>query len=114
MTCLPVAVRRAVIRRAHQCREYCLLHADYTTFAHEIDHVLPRKHGGSDSEDSLAYACAQCNRYKGSDVAAIDPETGEIVSLFNPRGALSMSSECIEPPTTRQALPGHWQPAECK
>lgn len=88
MAYLPLSVRREVIRRARRRCEYCLLHADYTTFAHEIDHILPRKHGGSDSADNLAYACAQCNRYKGSDFAAIDPETGEIVSLFNPRTEL--------------------------
>lgn len=85
MPSLPITVRHTVIRRARHCCEYCLLHVDYATFAHEIDHILPRKHGGGDSVDNLAYACAQCNRYKGSDFAAIDPETGEIVPLFNPR-----------------------------
>lgn len=56
MAYLPLSVRREVIRRAHRRCEYCLLHADYATFAHEIDHVLPRKHGGGDSADNLAYA----------------------------------------------------------
>jgi hypothetical protein len=26
-----------------------------------------------------------CNRYKGSDVASIEPGTGEIIRLFDPR-----------------------------
>jgi hypothetical protein len=26
-----------------------------------------------------------CNRYKGSDVASIEPRTGEIIRLFDPR-----------------------------
>ncbi len=26
-----------------------------------------------------------CNKHKGSDIASIDPETGKLVSLFNPR-----------------------------
>lgn len=30
------------------------------------------------------YACVLCNRYKGSDVAAIDP-LGQVVRLFDPR-----------------------------
>jgi hypothetical protein len=30
-------------------------------------------------------SCLLCDRYKGSDVAAPDPTTGEIVPLFNPR-----------------------------
>jgi hypothetical protein len=33
----------------------------------------------------LAYACILCNRYKGSDVASINPKTGEAVRLFHPR-----------------------------
>ena len=26
-----------------------------------------------------------CNRFKGSDIASIDPDTGELTALFNPR-----------------------------
>ena len=85
MTYIPGSVREAVIQRArHRC-EYCLIHADYTMFVHEIDHVIPRKHGGGGDVSNLAYSCAQCNRVKGSNLAAIDPENGEIVPLFNPR-----------------------------
>jgi len=47
--------------------------------------IMARKHGGATSFDNLAFACLLCNRYKGSDVAAPDPTTGEIVPLFNPR-----------------------------
>jgi hypothetical protein len=36
-------------------------------------------------EENLAYACLPCNRRKGSDIASIVPETGELVRLFNPR-----------------------------
>lgn len=43
------------------------------------------KHGGHPRLDNLAYACAICNRRKGSDVASIDPLTGELVPVFNPR-----------------------------
>jgi len=35
--------------------------------------------------DNLAYCCIFCNRYKGSDVAAIDSRTGEAIRLFHPR-----------------------------
>jgi hypothetical protein len=52
---------------------------------HEIDHVIAEKHGGATETDNLAYACAQCNRFKGSDIATFDPQTGQIVPLFNPR-----------------------------
>jgi hypothetical protein len=43
------------------------------------------KHGGEDTLDNLAWACFQCNRYKGSEVAAFEQESGELTPLFNPR-----------------------------
>lgn len=35
--------------------------------------------------ENLAYACLRCNLWKGTDIGSIDLETGEFVSLFNPR-----------------------------
>ena len=35
--------------------------------------------------NNLAWACADCNSYKGTDLTGIDPETGRIERLFNPR-----------------------------
>lgn len=35
--------------------------------------------------DNLALSCTVCNRRKGSDISSIDPETGDLVALFNPR-----------------------------
>ncbi|MEJ7708340.1 MAG: HNH endonuclease signature motif containing protein [Pyrinomonadaceae bacterium] len=74
-----------VIERAQGCCEYCLLHQDDTQFAHQIDHLIAIKHGGQTDRDNLALACLKCNRYKGSDLTAIDPVDGVIVQLFNPR-----------------------------
>ena len=74
-------LRAEVARRAGQRCEYCLLHEDDAGFPHQVDHIISRKHGGSSTSENLAYAC----RHKGSDVASIDPRTGEIVRLFNPR-----------------------------
>ena len=34
---------------------------------------------------NLALACFLCNRHKGSDLAALDPSTGDVVRLFDPR-----------------------------
>jgi len=36
-------------------------------------------------QDNLCLSCIQCNRHKGSDLASIDPATGDIVLLFHPR-----------------------------
>ncbi|MBI1299831.1 HNH endonuclease [bacterium] len=74
-----------VVERAKARCEYCLVHEDYAVLVHEIDHVIATKHGGETLDSNLAYACAQCNRFKGSDIASVDPETGAIVPLFNPR-----------------------------
>jgi hypothetical protein len=35
--------------------------------------------------ENLAYARLRCNAWKGSDIGSVDPETGQLVSLFNPR-----------------------------
>jgi len=35
--------------------------------------------------DNLALCCTLCNKYKGTDLASIDPETGEMCRLFHPR-----------------------------
>ncbi len=84
-TYIPVALRRQVEERAHGCCEYCLL-PDFATFAaHEIDHIIAEKHGGRTESENLALSCTVCNKYKGSDLASIDPDTEKIVSLYHPR-----------------------------
>ncbi len=35
--------------------------------------------------NNLALACGRCNRQKGPNIAGLDPESGELVPLFNPR-----------------------------
>jgi len=97
-------VRAAVGRRAGYRCEYCLILEDDSGFPHQIDHVMSRKHGGSSGFENLAYACVLCNRHKGSDVAAINPETGEAVRLFHPRcdqwtDHFRLNSDFIEPLT---------------
>lgn len=51
----------------------------------EIEHIIPRARGGSDEESNLWLSCSLCNRYKGAQVEAADPETREVRLLFNPR-----------------------------
>jgi len=78
-------LRRFIAERAAYRCEYCLLHEDDSYSPHQIDHIISRKHGGLSELDNLAYACLRCNAWKGSDVGSVDPQTGEFVSLFNPR-----------------------------
>lgn len=86
-TYIPETMRRAVIARARGQCEYCGK-PQISFFPHEVDHVIAQKHGGKTSLDNLAFACFECNRYKGSDVASFDPQTGQLVALFNPRTQL--------------------------
>jgi len=79
------ALRREVRERANGCCEYCLLSEERAFLPHEPDHIIATKHAGKNAIDNLALACFDCNRFKGSDIASIDPDSGELVSLFNPR-----------------------------
>lgn len=79
------ALRRLVAVRAEFLCEYCLIHEDDTVFGCEVDHIISEKHGGETDADNLAYACAFCNRTKGSDIGSIVQRTGTLVRFFNPR-----------------------------
>lgn len=82
---IPVELRQAVHERAEGRCEYCRIHQDTSPFSHEIDHIVARKHGGQTVPENLALACLPCNRRKGSDLTTLDPVTGTVVPLFNPR-----------------------------
>ena len=78
--------RRLVEQRVQGRCEYCRFHQDdEPAITFQIEHTVPRQHGGSDSPDNLALACLHCNAHKGPNLAGIDPETGDLVALFNPR-----------------------------
>ena len=79
------AMRTAVRTRAGECCEYCLIPESGTFFGHEPDHVIAEQHGGGSTLDNLALACVQCNRAKGPNIASVDPDTAQMVSIFNPR-----------------------------
>lgn len=80
------ATRSQVCRRATYRCEYCGLHQNQSPLAAlHVEHILPRKHGGSDDLNNLALACIDCNLHKGSNVAGYDPETGRLTELFHPR-----------------------------
>jgi len=81
------ALRRAVSERAEGCCEYCGMPDTETLAPHEPDHVIPAQHGGETTFANLAYACFQCNRFKGPNIASLDPATGTLTPLFNPRTA---------------------------
>lgn len=78
--------RRHVRERAgHRC-EYCHLPESQSPVAKlQIEHILPRKHGGGDDPANLGLACIACNLHKGANLTGIDPDTAQVIGLFNPR-----------------------------
>jgi hypothetical protein len=71
--------------RAKGCCEYCQMAQVNDAITFEIDHVLAQSHGGMTKSSNLALACFLDNSYKGPNLAGIDPHTGKIAPLFNPR-----------------------------
>lgn len=84
-TYVPTALRRRAQERAAGNCEYCLLSEEDAYFSHEPDHIIAEKHGGETAFGNLCWACFDCNRFKGSDIASRDPLSGDLVPLFNPR-----------------------------
>ena len=74
-----------MIERARDCCEYCLLNQEDRFWRFPVDHIISEKHGGQTVSENLCLSCAECNTYKGSDIGSQDPETGQLVRLFNPR-----------------------------
>lgn len=74
-----------VWRRANGICEYCLLPQEFDRLPFQIDHIIARKHRGSDDADNLALACFACNNHKGPNIAGVDQNTGDVIRLFHPR-----------------------------
>lgn len=81
-------IRERVRREAQDRCGYCQSRQEYIWGILEIEHIIPLSQGGLDSEENLWLACRPCNLYKSSQTKAADPDTGEIVALFNPRTQL--------------------------
>ena len=77
--------RELVRQRAGDRCEYCRLHQEHTNLRHHVEHITAKQHGGSDDVDNLALTCHRCNLHKGPNLTGIDPQTGQIASLFHPR-----------------------------
>ena len=63
-------------RRAGDRCEYCLIPQFAFPLPFQVDHILAEKHGGVTVEENLALACPHCNRFKGPNIAGVDPEQG--------------------------------------
>lgn len=79
------ALRPQVRERAQAHCEYCHLPEEADFARYEVDHVIAEQHGGKTELENLAYACFDCNKQKGPNIASLDPQTGALAQLFNPR-----------------------------
>jgi len=82
---IPSAVDRKVRTAARNRCGYCLSPQHLVMARLEIEHILPRAHGGSDDEANLWLSCPICNGHKSDKLQAEDPETQTTAPLFNPR-----------------------------
>ena len=71
--------------RAEGRCEYCGMHQALQGATFHVEHVLPTSRGGSSNPDNLAWSCPGCNLRKANRTQAPDPDSGMVVSLFNPR-----------------------------
>ena len=79
------AVRNLVRERAGNRCEYCHLPQEAYDLTFHVEHVVASQHRHDDDPSNLALACDRCNLHKGTNLTSIDPQTGEVVPLFNPR-----------------------------
>ena len=80
------ATRDEVIQRAGNICEYYRLPQSAQPFiTFHVDHVVASQHREDDSLDNLCLSCQSCNLHKGTNLATIDPESNEMIRVFNPR-----------------------------
>jgi HNH endonuclease len=79
------ATAELVHARADDNCEYCRMPQAFDDLPFQLEHIIAKQHGGANDPDNLALACVPCNLHKGTNLSGIDPHTGKIVRLFDPR-----------------------------
>lgn len=110
---LPKSTRWKILQRDGFRCHYC----GRTAKAHqlEVDHITPRAHGGTDTEDNLVTACIPCNRGKRDQTLHLSSSTlvpchlcgkGMVSDLSAPidTGFAQICDQCL----TRSSNPCHW------
>jgi hypothetical protein len=78
------ALRQKVAERFKFSCAYCLTQQRVAGIGFTVDHIIPEVLGGQTSFENLCLACWDCNLRKQKRVAAHDPDSQELVSLFHP------------------------------
>lgn len=79
------SMRLEVARRAGGLCEYCRSPDTFASDIFQAEHVHPTSKGGPTELENLAWACGGCNLFKSSHTDAVDPASGNLVELFDPR-----------------------------
>jgi hypothetical protein len=66
--------------------DYCGMPEQFDPLPFQVDHIIAEQHGGPTVLENLAWSCLHWNKHKGPNIAGIDPESGQLVALFHPRG----------------------------
>ena len=82
---MEAALQQLVRARARFRCEYCRLPEALASTPFQFDHIIARFHEGGTAADNLAFACFHCNSFKGTNVAGVDPDNGDVIRLFHPR-----------------------------
>jgi hypothetical protein len=82
---MDTALAALVRHRANGRYEYCRILQKFSRLRLQIEHIIPKQHRGSDAASNLALACLFCNSHKGPNLTGLDPVTGVVTRLFNPR-----------------------------
>lgn len=75
---------RIAIQAQFRCG-YCLTQERVSGVPLTVEPLIPRAKGGNECDENLWMSCRLCNEAKGIVIDAPDPETDDIVPLFNPR-----------------------------
>jgi len=82
---IPQKLRRSVLERAQERCEYCGLSQSGQEALFHVDHVIPLAAGGETEFANLALACVSCSLRKGARQSVLDPATGAMTPIYNPR-----------------------------
>ena len=74
-----------IAQRAAFCCEYCISQEKYAPDYFSIEHIMPQAKKGTNAIENLAFSCLACNSHKYTHTHTIDPISGILVPLYNPR-----------------------------
>jgi len=82
---ISVELRKQLYADAGRHCGYCLSPERLTGMPLEVEHLWPVSAGGLTIRDNLWLSCHRCNLHKGDRTQALDPQSKQMVALFNPR-----------------------------